>query len=1231
MNCLLIYYTGTFNTRYLTDMLKERLAREGVSVTAYEIDPLKTEKLDFAGYDLLGLGYPIYGFNAPWPFLKFIRAQTFPAGLKTFIYKNSGETYHANDASSVNVVRKLRRDHADIRNEYHFIMPYNIHFRFEETLVREMLDIDGLLLDILTEEVLKDIPNIKKYRLIHRIITFFVKLQFIGGDVNSLFCRVKKDRCSGCGLCIRNCPMHNIKKNKKGQVRFGHKCLMCMRCSMNCPRDAVHAGLLDDVGWHVNGPYDFEKIRKLPVNEVITERTEGFFRCYKETYGTVRKRHRQLFGDKLSSEGTSVNEGGASGGSIEDILVDLEENGGHVGRNYSLFIRSKMRYGLKPSANYVRSGYDLAQGKSLLFNTPFYYKLSPYVFYAINRALILDKKVLIVLGRHGTTQDVFNWCEDGFRSVSNMPELWKIKELTSKKFEDDDMPDVGIITRSAVHDLDIHSANLNFLSKVAFVVIIEPSKLIPTAQIGLNLLIKSCGSRKKITYCSVDRNCDGLVDSLSHVLMANITEVAATEFPNGMSSFMCWTADDEYIQHRLIPGVSRYLGMGTELSFVALKNQVEKTTWYGGDVYPVVDEHWIAKQYYYELLEYASLPTIQETFDKYYIASNNMCDERVNDNSYVTVEDERNNVFEVKRCFATIAEKQGFVNVISMEYMLREYMTDNTLLFNTDAKAIPYITADFARTKRNMILTICLNLCISGMIEEELCSDLKMMDIDTSDIAGSLWNEICKLFCPENNGTGEAIVIKKAGTDEEYRFEKNSTITDSREYMMKTGRFETVYSISDQRFAGVILEDLQNAKYISERREDDSYLGGELKGHIYQKYLPGQFFTLNGKYYEMISATSDNCIQVRRASEYINGRVSYRQVRTYEIKSVSNSEQMGELKTVNDIDIYYQYADFSVATPAYWKLSANNDFRNGSLVEINGIPERNYCHKQILKLDFSKIGDTFTDSVRLTLTALINEVFSTLFADNQAYIAAVTPGEVRIPLTYSINAAEGTGLSDKSIYIIEDSQLDLGLLIAVERNINRILQIISDYLSWNEEKIEESIARMNAAAQQASNPMTLEEAAEIVGTKTKKPCIFARFGAWLKRLFKKKDKSKPDAEKKKKEKKPKVKKERKKKKGKDAPETAENPAQNVLNGDYGTQAGAETEQEEQTAVQTDLPANDDVYDGSAAAAEENEGPVYETAMPEEALTEGENPGVSGQDIPEVPSGEITAEEVDEDE
>lgn len=822
-------------------------------------------------------------------------------------------------------------------------------------------------------------------------------------------------------------------------------------------------------------------------------------------YPLLRKPLKDLFGDKLSAEGTTVNTGGVTGGAIEDVLADLARDGGHIGKNYAAFIRRKMETGLKPNVDYVRCGYDLATGKSLLFNTPFYDKLDPYVFYAMNRELLTGGKIMIVLGRHGTEDDLLRWSAAGMKAVSNIPDLWKISVLSGKKVNEDDLPDIGIMSRSGVHDLDIHKSNLPFLRKVSFVIVVEPSRLVTTAQIGLNLLIKCCGKERPITFCSVDRNCDGLVDALSHILMTNITEVSATEYPHGMSSYMYWTADDDYLQHRILPGVSRCLGMGTEISMVALKNQVKKTVWYGGEAFPVLDARWIAKQYYYDLLDYAQLPTNQETFDKSFQASFNMCDERVSDHSFITVEDDRNNLFETRRNFATIAEQQGFVNVISSEYMLREYMSANTEVFTTDAKAIPYITADYARTKRNAILSLCLLLCIDSVKEETLHRQMVMLNIDTKDPAAEIWKEICVIFSDEviTDKEGTPILSVKTRDGKTVRFEKNSTILFKRAYSVDSGKYESVYTIENTDFSRIILDDLQNASYIAEQESKDVYIGTELKGHVYQKYMPGQFFTLNGKYYEMVSTATDNRILVRRASEHIGGRLAYRQIRNYTFHHLEDSSSMGALKSVNNIDIHYQYADFSVETPGYWTLRAYNDFDNGDRVKVNGVPVRDYHHKQILKFDFSRLGDAFTDSVRMTLTNLLNEVFVTLFADNQPFISAVTPGSYDAPLTYSLNLEEGLENAGKCIFIIEDSQLDIGLLIAVERNVNRILQIVSDYLAWNDEQIALSLRKQNEPVAEKKK-VNFDVYADDGKQPEKKKGFFGRLWDRIKRLFKKK-------------------------------------------------------------------------------------------------------------------------------
>lgn len=298
MNVLLVYYTGTFNTRYLSNCLKTQFEQEGDTVTLHEIDPSKKYSISYEGYDLVGFGHPIYGFAAPYPFLQFIRRQKMPKGLRCFIYKNSGETFHDNDASGKHVLRALRHKGVRPFSEYHFPMPYNIHFRYEEKLVKEILVMNDKQVRILVHEVRNGIERPIRYSLFAGcVFSLVAPFQYIAGDVNTWFMRVHKDKCSNCNLCIKSCPMHNIYRDKNDQIRFGHHCLMCQRCSLRCPKDAIWIGFLDSWGWRVNGAYNFKKTAELPYEPVITDQTTGFFECFIEKFDEINRRYDELFGD----------------------------------------------------------------------------------------------------------------------------------------------------------------------------------------------------------------------------------------------------------------------------------------------------------------------------------------------------------------------------------------------------------------------------------------------------------------------------------------------------------------------------------------------------------------------------------------------------------------------------------------------------------------------------------------------------------------------------------------------------------------------------------------------------------------------------------------------------------------------------------------------------------------------------------------------------------------------
>lgn len=295
IKCLIIYYTGTGNSEYLSNMVRNRLLDENYDASLYKIDPLNLKKINLNEYDIIGVCYPIYGFNLPKTVHYFFKKQKFKPNQRVFIFKNSGETYSANDSSSLVLRKIIKKQKACLTNEYHFLMPYNIHFRFDEYLVKEMLQINSLLLDILVKEINENIPNIKKYKFINNVINRALRLTYIGGNINVLFYKVDKNKCINCGLCIQKCPTKNIYLNKREKIKFKSNCLMCMNCTLNCPKDAIKMGLFN--AWRVNKPYDFHKIEKLKLtNPIINDSTQGFFKCYVKTYKDIKNRHKELFG-----------------------------------------------------------------------------------------------------------------------------------------------------------------------------------------------------------------------------------------------------------------------------------------------------------------------------------------------------------------------------------------------------------------------------------------------------------------------------------------------------------------------------------------------------------------------------------------------------------------------------------------------------------------------------------------------------------------------------------------------------------------------------------------------------------------------------------------------------------------------------------------------------------------------------------------------------------------------
>lgn len=47
------------------------------------------------------------------------------------------------------------------------------------------------------------------------------------------------ENCAGCGICVRVCPMGNIRL-ENGRPFYGTDCISCGGCIQNCPKNAIH-------------------------------------------------------------------------------------------------------------------------------------------------------------------------------------------------------------------------------------------------------------------------------------------------------------------------------------------------------------------------------------------------------------------------------------------------------------------------------------------------------------------------------------------------------------------------------------------------------------------------------------------------------------------------------------------------------------------------------------------------------------------------------------------------------------------------------------------------------------------------------------------------------------------------------------------------------------------------------------------------------------------------------
>lgn len=744
-------------------------------------------------------------------------------------------------------------------------------------------------------------------------------------------------------------------------------------------------------------------------------------------YCKLRKIYESLFPSALLVSHTGNEYPGKEG--ITEIISKYQESNDPVEQNvgnYFVHLNNKEK---SLDVDMITAVNKLLHKESMVIFNPFYRDIGTYILLPLINSLINNKKCLIIVGRHSLCDDVIHWVNQILQDYSRTKELWRVSNLSR---DEKDM-EVGVLSFSQLYDVDVINTNTAFFLKTDFVMLIEPSKMMSTSQSGLSIIVDKM--KNKPNYCICDRDMDGLVDTLSHVLQVNLTNVIAAPIPRCVYTAMGWAASGDFMRQKLFDKQTHYLGNGIEIAAVALKNQIPHVTWYSAEKAPVLDIRWIAGQYYPQICRYSHIQNQQKSFNDKITFSANLWGSKVKNKEFVIVEDEFCNMFATMRAYLTRGEAQSFVNVISENYLLRDYMRYNRQLFMSDPKAVPGLAPHYAKTERNTIIRLILMMACSPVPEHYISHELSVLGYENDDIYTSL-SRLIEYYTL----VSDMIITAK-----------NKQLLDDELIPISVCH----YSISSQVFEANFSDTLKNAYFVVEDEKFNSeYIDARLFEHITQIVMPGQFITYNGKYYRVhMVSPSIGCV-LHRAADFYNGRYYYKQLRNYNFGK--NSETVNQRK-VMDIEITTERRSFSVSSSGYLEMKDNHDLRSARLIDLSKDPciknyQRYYKNKNVLRIELPKSSV----QLRFTICLLLHEMLRTIFPDSWPYIAVLSsnPENVEGILNKFVYHIDGE-YNEDMIYIVEDSDMDLGLLEAIDNNLLRLFEIMLDFLEWHFDKMKE--------------------------------------------------------------------------------------------------------------------------------------------------------------------------------
>lgn len=233
-----IYFSGTGNSKFAAECFCKNYDKDSKALSIEDQDAISEIKRS----GLLVFSYPVQYSTVPKILRDFITNNSeLWMNKKVFIIATMG--LFSGDGSGI-LGRLLHGFGAEVIGGLHLKMPDSIG---DEKALKRPLEKNKELVKAAESKIKESVRLLKEGKPtreglgpLYQMAGLFGQRLYFGHKTKEYSSKLKinADKCVGCGLCVKLCPMNNITV-ASGKAVSGNQCTMCYRCINKCPKQAI--------------------------------------------------------------------------------------------------------------------------------------------------------------------------------------------------------------------------------------------------------------------------------------------------------------------------------------------------------------------------------------------------------------------------------------------------------------------------------------------------------------------------------------------------------------------------------------------------------------------------------------------------------------------------------------------------------------------------------------------------------------------------------------------------------------------------------------------------------------------------------------------------------------------------------------------------------------------------------------------------------------------------------